>query len=209
MDSYYGSSVFGGTVAAPIWHDFMIRAMAGYPVEGFESPPAPQSGKVPDVVGLLVDEATGILVEANFTPVVEEVPSIEEKGTVIAQSPGGGASLTLGAGVTLQVSDGKGEPVVVPRVIGLGKVAAVEALTKAGLVADVRFAEVDDPALADRVISQTPIGNKEVDEGSTVTIVVGQLTPGGGNGDGDGDGQPTGPTAPTGPTGPTAQRPIR
>ena len=211
MDSYYGSSVFGGTVAAPIWHDFMIRAMAGYPVEGFESPPAPQSGKVPDVVGLLVDEATGILVEANFTPVVEEVPSIEEKGTVIAQSPGGGASLTLGAGVTLQVSNGKGEPVVVPRVIGLGKVAAVEALTKAGLVADVRFAEVDDPALADRVISQTPIGNKEVDEGSTVTIVVGQLAPGGGNGDGDGDGdgQPTGPTAPTGPTGPTAQRPMR
>ena len=194
MDSYYGSSVFGGTVAAPIWHDFMIRAMAGYPVETFETPPAPQSGKVPDVVGLPEEEATAILVDANFTSVVEEVASFEEKGIVVAQSPAGGASLTLGGGVTLQVSNGKGEPVVVPRVVGLGKVAAVQVLTDAGLVADVRFQDVDDPASADRVISQTPIGNKLVDEGSTVTIVVGRLV---------GGGQPTGPTGPTAPTGPT------
>jgi membrane peptidoglycan carboxypeptidase len=210
MDTYYGSSVFGGTVAAPIWHDFMIRAMAGYPVEGFEPPPAPQSGKVPDVVGLHVEEATQLLVEANFTPVIEEVDSFEEKGTVIAQSPGGGASLTLGGGVTLQVSTGKGKPVLVPRVVGFGKVAAVEALTKAGLVADVRFVEVDDPALDGRVVSQVPIGNKEVAEGATVTIFVGDLVGGGGGGDGDdgdggdggdGGGEPSGPTGPTGPTG--------
>jgi membrane peptidoglycan carboxypeptidase len=208
MDSYYGSSVFGGTVAAPIWHDFMVRAMAGYPVETFEAAPAPQSGEVPDVVGLPEEEATAILVEANFTPVVEEVASFEEKGIVIAQSPAGGASLTLGGGVTLQVSNGKGEPVVVPRVVGLGKVAAVQVLADAGLVADVRFQDVDDPALAGRVISQTPIGNKLVDEGSAVTIVIGRFTGGGGDG-----GEPTGPTGPggpsgpSGPTGPTAQRP--
>jgi len=201
MDSYYGSSVFGGTVAAPIWHDFMVRAMAGYPVEGFEGPPAPRGGTVPDVVGLLQDEATSILVEANFTPVIEEVDSFEEKGLVIAQAPGGGAGLTLGGAVTLQVSTGKGEPVIVPRVVGLGKVAAVEALTKADLVAAIEFQDVDDPTLNGRVISQVPIANKEVAEGSTVTIVVGQLAPDTGNGDnGDngggndnGNGEPTGP----------------
>jgi len=201
MDSYYGSSVFGGTVAAPIWHDFMVRAMAGYPVEGFEGPPAPRGGTVPDVVGLLQDEATSILVEANFTPVIEEVDSFEEKGLVIAQAPGGGAGLTLGGAVTLQVSTGKGEPVIVPRVVGLGKVAAVETLTKASLVAAIEFQDVDDPTLNGRVISQVPIANKEVAEGSTVTIVVGQLAPDTGNGDnGDngggndnGNGEPTGP----------------
>ena len=207
MDSYYGSSVFGGTVAAPIWHDFMARAMAGYPVEGFEGAPAPASGTVPDVVGLQEREAKRILVEASFTPVVEDVDSVEEAGTVVAQSPGGGASLTLGGAVTIQVSTGKGEPVIVPRVIGLGKVAAVAALTDAGLVADVRFTEVDDPSLDGRVVSQVPIGNKEVLEGSTVTIVIGELAPGGGQdqnqGGGNGNGEPTGPTGPTSPTGPT------
>jgi penicillin-binding protein 1A len=205
MDSYYGSSVFGGTVAAPIWHDFMIRAMAGYPVESFEGAPAPKSGTVPDVVGLTEEEATQILVEANFTPVVEEVDSFEEKGLVIGQSPGGGSSLTLGGAVTLQVSTGKGEPVVVPRVVGLGKVAAVQVLADAGLVAVVQFQDVDDPDLVNKVISQVPIGNKQVAEGSTVTIVVGQLAPDTGNdggndggGNGGGNGEPTGPTGPTG-----------
>jgi serine/threonine-protein kinase len=155
------------------------------------------------VVGLPEEEATSILVEANFTPVIEEVDSFEEKGTVIAQSPGGGAGLTLGGAVTLQVSTGKGEPVTVPRVVGLGKVAAVEALNKAGLVAAIQFQDVDDPALNGRVVSQAPIANKEVAEGSTVTIVVGQLAPDtggqdGNDGNGNGNGEPTGPTGPTG-----------
>jgi penicillin-binding protein 1A len=196
MDSYYGHSVFGGTLAAPIWHTFMARAMAPYPVEGFEPPPPPQSGKVPDVVGLPSDEAQAKLADANFTPIVEEVTSAEKQGTVVGQSPSAGASLQLGQGVTIQVSNGKGKPVLVPRVVGMGKVAAVQALEKAGLVATVEFVDVQDPNLVDRVVSQTPIGNKEVDEGSTVTIVVGRLAQGGGGS--------TGPTGSTGVTGPTA-----
>jgi penicillin-binding protein 1A len=32
---------FGGTLAAPIWHDFMLFATAGMPVEGFGSAPIP------------------------------------------------------------------------------------------------------------------------------------------------------------------------
>ncbi|HEX9123094.1 MAG TPA: transglycosylase domain-containing protein, partial [Actinomycetota bacterium] len=35
MSTYYGHSVFGGTLAAPIWHDFMVRALAGMQVESF------------------------------------------------------------------------------------------------------------------------------------------------------------------------------
>ncbi len=207
MNTYYGDSVFGGTLAAPIWNAFMVKAMAGMPVEGFESPPAPSSGKVPDVVGLPSEEAQALLVEANFTPIVEKVPSSEDKGVVIAQDPRGGATAQLGSAVTIQVSDGKGEPVTVPRVVGLGKVAAVKALEALGLVADVRFTEVDDPALVGTVVSQTPIGNKQVDVGATVTIVVGTPAPDGGDDGGDdggGDGgDETGPTGPSGPTGPT------
>jgi membrane peptidoglycan carboxypeptidase len=197
MNEYYGHSVFGGTVAAPIWHDFMIRAVQGMPVEGFESPPAPERGRVPDVVGLMVGEAKSVLVEANFTPIVEEVDSFEPEGTVISQAPGGGSSAILGSAVTLQVSNGKGEAVVVPRVIGMPESAAVNALEKLGLVASIRYVDVSDRSLDGKVIGQTPIGNgtKKVDVGATVSLDVGAFTAGGGG---------TGATGPSGGTGPTA-----
>jgi len=188
MNAYYGQSVFGGTLAAPIWNAFMRKATAGMPVEGFEAPPKPESGQVPDVVGLMVEEAERVLAKANFTPLSEMVSSSEPKGTVIGQAPRGGATMELGSAVKLRVSDGKGEPVVVPRVIGLGKVAAVQALEKVGLVPIVQFSEVKDETLANRVVSQSPHGNKVVDVGTKVTIWIGVAPPGGGNGGGGGDG---------------------
>src|SRR5262245_11096654 len=33
-----GGAAFGGVLAAPIWHDFMVKAVAGMPVEGFPAP---------------------------------------------------------------------------------------------------------------------------------------------------------------------------
>jgi penicillin-binding protein 1A len=181
-----GDSVFGGTIAAPIWQDFMSRAMAGWPVEGFESPPAPESGSIPDVLGLPIEEAEAILVEANFTPVVEEVLSFEEKGTVLTQEPGGGTA-RLGSAVHLTVSDGKGEPVIVPRVVELTEADAIKQLTKLGLIADVQYVPVDEASLDGIVVDQIPIGdgNKMVDVGATVTIFVGEFKDGGG-GDGGG-----------------------
>jgi membrane peptidoglycan carboxypeptidase len=188
MDSYYGGSVFGGTVAAPIWHDFMVRAMQGYPVEGFESPPAPARGQIPDVVGLRSEEAQALLVEANFTPIVEKVKSFEPTNTVLSQTPGGGASAVLGSAVTIQVSNGKGDPIVVPRVTGLTEEEAVAALEELGLVAAVEDVEVDDRTLDGIVLSQVPIGDGEklVDPGTTVTLQIGRFGRGGDDGGGDG-----------------------
>jgi hypothetical protein len=196
MDSYYGGSVFGGTVAAPIWQSFMSQAVGDYPVEGFESPPAPQRGPIPDVVGLKSQKAQEILAEANFSPIVEKVDSFEAPNTVVAQSPGGGASAVLGTAVKIRVSNGKGEPVVVPRVTGLSERRAVRLLEDQGLIADMVRVPVDDRALDGIVVRQTPVGDGEkiVGVGSTVTIEVGEFTGGagdgggdGGNGDGDGD----------------------
>jgi membrane peptidoglycan carboxypeptidase len=186
MDTYYGGSVFGGTVAAPIWQDFMSAAMQGYPIEGFEAPPAPAHGQIPDVVGLPVAEAEAALVEANFTPIVEEVRSFEETGTVLGQSPGGGATAVLGSAVTIQVSNGKGEAVVIPRVTGLTEGEAVRELERLGLVAAVERVPVDDRAQDGIVVAQIPIGDgtKMVDAGATVTIQVGDFT---GDDDGGGD----------------------
>jgi serine/threonine-protein kinase len=152
----------------------MVKALAGLPVEGFEAPPAPQHGKVPDVVGLKSDEAQAALVKANFTPIVEKTPSSQPLNTVVGQTPGGGATAVLGSAVHIQVSNGKLEAVTVPRVVGLAEAEAVKALEKAGLLADVRYVDTTDPHQEGIVLSQVPIGGKQVDPGSTITIQVGR-----------------------------------
>jgi len=186
MDSYYGGSVFGGTLAAPIWHAFMVRATAGMPVEGFPAPPQQESGKIPNVVGMHSSDAQRILVKANFTPIVQKVDSFAPVNTVLSQTPAGGSSAVLGSGVRLTVSNGQSKPVTVPRVVGLSKVEAVAELEAVGLVAEVVFVDVTDPEQDNIVIAQTPNGNKIVGEGSTVTIQVGRSTTGGGGGGGGG-----------------------
>jgi membrane peptidoglycan carboxypeptidase len=189
MDTFYGGSVFGGTVAAPIWHDFMVKAMAGFPVEGFEAPPPPETGQVPDVVGLSIEEAETKMAKANFTPIREGVHSFEPAGTVLSQAPGGGARLRLGSAVRLGVSDGRGEAVVIPHLTGLTEAEAVHRLDRLGLVAALGRVPVDDKHLDGIVVDQIPIGDgtKVVDVGATVTIYVGAIDQGNGNG-GDGNG---------------------
>src|SRR5262245_4597395 len=175
MDSFYGTSVFGGTVAAPIWQDFMVRAMRGFPVEGFEAPPAPESGSVPGVVGLPIEQAEHVLAKSNFTPIRQEVRSFRPAGTVLRQSPGAGARVQLGSAVTLGVSNGKGEAITLPLVVGMSQTQAVHALEQRGLTVEIDHATVQDRSRDGIVIAQTPSGNghKAVEAGTVVTITVG------------------------------------
>ena len=49
MPNYWGTSVFGGTIAAPIWKAYMLQVLQGMPARQF--PPA-ALGQVPNVVGM-------------------------------------------------------------------------------------------------------------------------------------------------------------
>jgi membrane peptidoglycan carboxypeptidase len=210
MDSYYGGSVFGGTVAAPIWQDFMVRAVEDYFVQGFEAPPAPEHGRVPDIVGLRSGEAQAILVDANFTPIVVKVASSAPVNTVLSQTPRGGDSAVLGSGVAIKVSDGKGDPVVVPHVVGFTEGRAMKELERVGLVAVVEYVDIHAPTRDGIVLDQSPngTGDQTVHPGARVTIVVGELAGGddgnsgeggdgnsgdGGDGGSDGNGSGGGP----------------
>lgn len=62
--------------------------------------------EVPDVVGLLVDEARAALAEQDLEANAVSVPSNEPEGTVVAQNPAGGAEATRGDTVRLNVSAG-------------------------------------------------------------------------------------------------------
>ena len=173
LSLYFGGSVFGGTLAAPIWHDYMLRVMAGMPAESFPGPPAPQYGSVPDVVGLKSVSAQNVLAAANFTPLVETVDSAEPKGIVIAQTPGGGASAELGSLVTIQVSSGVPAKVKMPDVTGMSRADAKSALEAAGFVVEVVEKHVSDPHNVDLVLDQDPRPDTKALQGTTVTITVG------------------------------------
>ncbi len=65
-EPYSMGDVFGGTLAAPIWHNYMARVMQGMPPESFPTPPAPPTGPVPDVVGMNKPGAVQKLAAAGF-----------------------------------------------------------------------------------------------------------------------------------------------
>jgi membrane peptidoglycan carboxypeptidase len=173
-----GGRAFGGTLAAPIWHDFMAKAVAGLPVKGFPAPPPPKGGNVPNVVGKKQADAVQTLVKASFTPVVRTGPSVEPAGIVFSQSPGGGASAPLGSIVTIMVSNGKAPQSMVPNVVGMTQQQARNILRAEGFKVAVQVQEVNDPKLDGIVLNQSPKGGKKVPAGSTVTIVVGRFQPG-------------------------------
>jgi penicillin-binding protein 1A len=101
---------YGGTVAAPVWHDFMLVAMRGLPPKPLPATPQPEAAQVPAVVGLTRAEAIDVLVEAFFTPVIEMVRAGEPADLVVGQTPAGGATGIAGGQVVIQVSNGKAPP---------------------------------------------------------------------------------------------------
>jgi penicillin-binding protein 1A len=173
LDNYFGQSVFGGTLAAPIWHTYMTQISAGMPVRSFPTPPPPATGQVPDVTGRGVVAAEQILAEASFSSRIEDVPSLQPEGTVVGQEPGGGSTAQLGTLVTLRVSTGKAPSLEVPAVKGMTADAARASLEDVGLVVHEADQDVTDPKLDGTVLATSPPAGTEVERGSVVTITVG------------------------------------
>ncbi len=172
-----GRNAFGGTIAAPIWHDFMMKAVVGLPPRGFPTPPPAKGGTVPDVTGMKQQAAQDTLTKANFVPIVNNVASTQPKGVVVSQAPKGGSSAPLGSAVTINVSTGKAPKVAVPDVVGKTQDAATSALQAAGFQVAVVYQQVSDQQQVGIVLSQDPAAGKKLAQGSTVTITVGQLGP--------------------------------
>jgi penicillin-binding protein 1A len=170
-----GAPAFGGTIAAPIWHDFMQRAVAGLPVESFPAPPKPKSGTVPNVVGLTQADAETALAKANFTASATDVPCVDPVGIVCAQSPAAGAKVTLGSVVHIDVSNGKSPKIKVPNLISSTKGEAIAALKAAGFSVSVTYEPVANQASDGRVVDQSPKAGAMRKPGTTVTIFVGKF----------------------------------
>ncbi|PYR25144.1 MAG: hypothetical protein DMF98_13225, partial [Acidobacteria bacterium] len=132
--------------------------------------PAATATTVPYVVNMTQASASTAISAAglNVGVVTTEWSSTVPTGTVISQSPAGGAPALSETAVNLVVSGGV--PVTVPNYVGMTQSAASVAITSSGLQVAATTTFSSSPAGI--VISQSPVGDTKVIAGSIVSIVV-------------------------------------
>lgn len=130
--------------------------------------------EVPDVVGSTVAQARQQLRGLGLSVLITNVASDEAVGTVLRQSPRGGAEVREDARVTLTVSSGQ-RKIDVPDVTGLDEDSAREQLEAAGFQVEATDEPTTDPMQDGLVLRQSPAGATALEKGSVVTIVVARL----------------------------------
>jgi penicillin-binding protein 1A len=184
------SRVFGGSVPAPIWAEFMTLVMADLPVSQFPEDPAnirdyqiPPATTVPVVVGLTREDATKVLRAAHLNIDVIELASLDPAGTVVSQSVEPGTSVSQGTTVSIYVSTGETPTGALPNLIGLTFDEAITLIDEFELSTGVKVslfqqkANVTDPAQAGRIIGTSPPPGTGLTASATITVFVGQLAP--------------------------------
>jgi eukaryotic-like serine/threonine-protein kinase len=135
----------------------------------------PATIAIPDVRGQNENDARNTLSGAGFTGNIQaqqEASNDVPEGQVIRTDPPAGQQAAANATITLFVSSGRGQ-VGVPNVEGLTEDNARAQLQ--GFEVQILDQEVNDPNQDGRVLSQNPPGGTQVDEGSTITLVIGRF----------------------------------
>ncbi|GGS77795.1 hypothetical protein GCM10010156_40730 [Planobispora rosea] len=127
--------------------------------------------EVPDVVGLLFDEAAQLLDEAELAAaVLDSEFSDEPEDTVLAQAPGAEERVPVFTLVALTLA--MKPPVRVPRVTGLPVAEAKRALEEAGLRIKVTGSRPVLGAREESVVEQDPAEGTETHPGTVVRVVL-------------------------------------
>ncbi len=179
--------VYGGSVPAPIWREFMEYALANVPVQEF--PPDGEgmdyffrvpTTEVPLVVGLSRGAAVKALTDARLAANVVEVDSLEPEDLVLSQSVEAGATVAQRSTITIEVSTGKPPSAKLPDLLGftldqaLSALAALEEDSGVALTVNVATQEVKKNKDVGRVLSMSPGAGATVSHGATVELVVGE-----------------------------------
>lgn len=175
---------YGGTVAGPVWNNFMTYVTEDLPVEDF--PEAPEGTgsffrtpktKVPSVSGMSEFQMKDAIYKAGLRAVIQRVASTEPEGTFLGQSPGGGAEVSQGGVVTVRISSG-----VPPEMINLTGMTladmeiAINTFNEEsglGLNWVIQNVPTDEPSALGRVVGTNPAAGALVGPGQTITILVG------------------------------------
>ena len=178
------SRVFGGSVPAPIWKEFMEVVLAQYPAGEFPSSlgigyynELPFT-EVPVLTGMTTPEARDAVLGAHLMAEVEEVLSAEPQGTVVASDPAAGLEVDQGSTVTIQVA-GRTSVLVVPVLEGLSSEEALEAIQLAqeeagtAVAIEILYQPADDAGLVDRVLLTVPSTGELVPTDGVLSLVIG------------------------------------
>ncbi len=140
---------------------------------GGNLPKPPPNVVIPPVLGLSEPDAAALLVGAGVKPNGEFEPNDSvARGLAVRTDPPAGAEVLPGTLIRLLISAGPSEEpkVTVPDVVGTQETAARQAMTQAGLVADVARQESSRPA--GEVLSTDPVAGTAVSPRSAVRVTV-------------------------------------
>jgi penicillin-binding protein 1A len=190
INGQHYSRVFGGSVPAPIWAEFMSFVLQDLPITDFPPEPAniekyliPPPTQVPSVVGLEQSEAEERLREAKLNATVVEIASLEPVGMVVNQSIEPGSTVRQGSIVTIWVSTGETPLGAMPSLIGMTVEEALEAIREFELETGVKLSlvqqkiDVTDASLVDRIVTTDPAPGETVEGTVQLLVFVGQLVP--------------------------------
>jgi penicillin-binding protein 1A len=178
--------VFGGSVPAPIWAEFMSYVHEGLPVTEFPPEPAnigqylvPPPTTVPNVIGLPEDDAVAKLRGAKLNASVQRIPSLEAAGIVVRQSASGGSTVKQGSFVTIYVSTGELPSGPLPNLTGLTMDEALEIVSAFELDTGVRVSlsqqevPTSNESLVGRIVDTDPPPASEVQGEVGVVVFIG------------------------------------
>jgi serine/threonine-protein kinase len=133
--------------------------------------------KVPDLTETSRDEAILILQKNKLTKyeIVQQHDDSIPSGEVISTNPPANTEVAEDTKITIYVSNGpEVKYAKVPSLKGLSRDAAVAALAKVGLEADVNTVDTTDKNSDGKVISASNQAGESLKQGSTVAINIGQ-----------------------------------
>jgi hypothetical protein len=178
---------FGGTVAAPVWKQFMLYMTEGLEVLDFPEPPEGTSAyyrvpgtRVPRInVEMRLGQIENLVYTAHLRVEIVEVPSMEEIDTILSIEPGPGTGMGHGGVVKVGISIGIPEEIEGPNLIGIPvtEVNAALALFLEETAVTLNWERVDvevaDPVQWGRVVATIPVPGALVSPGDTIIVSVG------------------------------------
>jgi beta-lactam-binding protein with PASTA domain len=186
INGQFYARVFGGSVPAPIWAEFMSRMVEGrepgvfpdLPEEDLEEFYEVPMTTVPSVIGLSKDAAFALARSRGLYPWEVLVPSLEPAGTVLGQSEFPGATVSAGSTLYMNVSTGAIPQAQMPNVIGMTYDQALESFRQLETNTGVRVTVSQQSTQAGQgqqgtVISTSPDIGATIGYGELITLFVG------------------------------------
>jgi membrane peptidoglycan carboxypeptidase len=177
---------YGGSVAGPVYNDFMTWMIENENLPELTFPDAPEGTEaffrtpkteVPNVSGMTEKNARDAIYKAGLRANISRIASLEPEGTFLSQSPRGGAEVTQGGVVNVQYSSGIPPDLIDLRGLALADVEAAIATfneeSGLDLTWTIENVPTDEPSAIGHVINTNPPAGALVEPGQLVVIFIG------------------------------------